>query len=395
MDDSNKKFNLWTMLLVLARRKKFIIGLVMICTLGAVATVLLLPKWYRAKTSILPSQHDQLSGLTGNFAQYALSSTGFDLPIMATPSDVYATMLNSETVSRAVTEELNLLEYFELDSFQKCHLYLKDNVQVSVTPEGIVEIYCLDKDPQMSANIANAYIEKLDLLNRQVKAAKASSDREFIYHRLDSTKTQLENARDRLLTFQTENKAVDLVSQKNLAIAAASELKTQLALANIDREVKLKTLSLSHPAVQSLDEKIKQFQNQLRSLETGDDNTSYLSLPLSDIPQLTIRLAVLQADLELQEKVYSLLTELYEEARIKEQKDTPTIAILEKAYPPDLKYKPKRSLIVAMTFFGSLCLAIFIALFADYMENLRRTSPADFEIMRQTKDEIVKKHLPE
>ncbi|MEZ5358016.1 MAG: Wzz/FepE/Etk N-terminal domain-containing protein [Candidatus Zixiibacteriota bacterium] len=390
MDDA-RKFNLWTMLLVIARRKVFIISLVAVCTVAAVVVALMLPKWYRAKTSMLPSQHDQLTGLTGNFAQYAMSSAGFDLPMMATASDVYATMLKSETISRAVTDRLNLKEYLKLDSYQKCHNYLRENVDIKVTPEGIVELYCLDKDPQMAADMANEYVRQLDLLNRNVKAAKAKSDREFVFNRLDSTKTILEQARDRLLDFQMTHKAVDLVSQKNLAITAATELKTQLALARVERDVKKKSLSATHPTVVSLDERISQLENQITSLETGTGDDTYLNLPLSEIPALTIKLAQLEADVKLQEEVYSLLTELYEEARIKEQKDTPTIAVLETAYPPDLKYKPKRSIIVAGALFGSLCLAIFIALFADYLENLRRTSPTDFDIMRQARDELSKK----
>ncbi|MCK5124881.1 MAG: hypothetical protein KAR42_01355 [candidate division Zixibacteria bacterium] len=391
MEDSNKSFNLWTMFVVLARRKKFIISFVVVCTIGAIGIALLLPKWYRAKTSILPSQHDQLVGLSGNFAQYTLSSAGFDLPIMATPSDVYATMLQSETIARAVSDKLSLQQYLGIKTFQECYYYLKDAVDIAVTPEGTVEIYCLDKDPEMAAQIANQYIEQLDLLNRKVKAAKAKSDREFIYYRLDSTRTRLDDARNKLLEFQIDNKAIDLVSQKNLAIASATELKTELAMTRVSLDVKKESFSESHPAVKSLESRTAQLEKQIREIESGRGGSSYLNLPLDQIPGLTIRLTELQAEVELQEKVYGLLTELYEEARIKEQKDTPTISILETAYPPELKYKPKRSLIVAATFICSLLLAVFLSLFADYLENLRRSSPSDFELMQEARKKITGK----
>ena len=86
-----------------------------------------------------------------------------------------------------------------------------------------------------------------------------------------------------------------------------------------------------------------------------------------------------------------MLTELYEEARIKEQKDTPTISVLETAYPPEIKYKPNRSIIVLATFFASFILAVFISLFADYLENLRRTSPSDFELIDQARKKFTGK----
>ena len=123
---------------------------------------------------------------------------------------------------------------------------------------------------------------------------------------------------------------------------------------------------------------------------SGGEN-SYFDLPLAEIPQLTIRYTQLTTDVALQERIAELLTGLYEEARIKEQKDTPTIAVLETAYPPEIKYRPRRVLIVGLTFACSVALAVFLALFADYLADLRRSSPADFELLNQVRKEITDK----
>lgn len=389
MEEANRSFNLWKMLLVIARRKFFITAFVFLATLIAVITALVLPEWYRAKASILPSQFDQPLGITGNFTQFSLSSAGFELPIMATPSDVYATMLKSETVARQVIEGNRLLDYFNMKSVQKCYLYLMEKTRVKVTGEGIVEIYFEDKDPETAATIANSFINNLDALNRQVKSAKAASDRDFIKSRLEKTESLLDSARINLISFQKRYKAVDLDEQKNVAIIAATELKKQLALTEVNLEVKRKMYSDDHPEVNKLKNEVDQIREQLAEIERGtNQQDSYFSVGLDSMPALTARFAELEADIGIQEKVLALLTGLYEEARIKEQRDTPTISVLEKAYPPEIKYKPKRAIIVAATFSISLVLAIFIALFADYLENLRRTSPADFELVNQVRNEI-------
>jgi uncharacterized protein involved in exopolysaccharide biosynthesis len=391
MEDNNRNFNLWKMLLVLAHRKVFITGFVLVCTLAAVAIALLMPKWYRAKTSILPSQYDQNIGLTGNFAQFTMSSAGFELPIMATPSDVYATMLKSETISRALIEDMSLLDYYGESSVQRCLLYMKEKTKVSVTGEGVIELYFQDKDPEFAARVANAYIKQLDELNREVKAGKAKQDREFIYQRLQNTKALLDSAQARLLRFQSENSAIDLEKQRDMALDAAASLKTQLALTTVSLDVKKNVFSADHPEIQRLELEVTELKRQLETLEKGTGKDSYLNMPLSEIPRLTAEYAELKSEVALQEKVYLLLTELYEEARIKEQKDTPTIAILETAYAPEIKYKPKRSIIVLATFLASLALAVFISLFADYLENLRRTSPSDFELMDQARKKFTGK----
>lgn len=385
-------FNLWRILLVLARRRKFIIGFVLTATLVAVVVVLVMPKWYQAKTSILPSQYDQPMGISGNFAQYALSSSGFDLPIMATPSDVYATMMKSETVARAVIEENNLLTHYRLASFQEGHLYLRDKTQIKITGEGVVELYFEDKDPQMAARVANSFITNLDRINRQVRAGKAKADKEFIEHRLLDTQAALDSARTALLTFQTENKAIDLEQQKDMALSAASELKARLVVTQVTLDIKKNIYSADHPEIRRLETEVGELKRQLATIEQGSSETpTYFTLALSEMPRLARRYAELKASVDIQTKVFDLLTSLHEEARIKEQKDTPTISVLETAYPPDLKFKPKRTLIVLVTFAAALVLAVFFALFADYLENLRRLSPADYDLLRQARNAFIGK----
>jgi uncharacterized protein involved in exopolysaccharide biosynthesis len=391
MDDTNRSFNLWKMLLVLAHRRIFIISFVLVCTVTAVVVALVLPKWYRAKTSILPSQYDQQIGISGNFAQFSMSSAGFELPLMATPSDVYATMLKSETIGRAIIEDLNLRDYLGIASVQKCLDYLKDKTSVNVTGEGVIEIYFQDKNPEMAARIANCHVKHLDAVNREVKSGKAKSDREFIYDRLLSTKASLDSIQARLLKFQIDNSAIDLERQRDLVIDAATQIKTQLALIKISLDVKKKAYSAGHPEVQRLELQVSEYKRQLAALETGDGEESFLNLPLSKIPRLSAEYAELRSEVALQEKVYSLLTEFHEEARIKEQKDTPTISVLETAYPPEIKHKPKRSIIVLATLLASLALAVFISLFADYLENLRRTTPSDFELIDQARKKFTGK----
>lgn len=391
MEDSRDSFNLWKMLLVLAKRKVFIAAFVAVCTVGAIAVAFLLPKWYRAKTSILPSQYDQHMGISGNFAEFTMSSAGFELPIMATPSDVYATMLKSETVRRAVIDELGLRDHYGVKSMHKMLIRLRDKTDIKVTGEGVVQLYYQDKDPDMAARIANAYIRHLDELNREVRSGKAKSDRLFIHSRLEATKVNLDNAQAALLDFQRKNSTINLDKQRDLALDAAAKIKTQLGLTRVSLDVKSQSYSPDHPEVKRLKLEVAELERQLASLETGQGRSSYLNLPLANIPALSVQYADLQSEVATQEKICDLLTGMYEEARIKEQKDTPTISVLETAYPPEVKYRPMRGLIVISTFLASICLSVLIALFADYLENLRRISPSDFDLMDQVRKRLTGK----
>jgi tyrosine-protein kinase Etk/Wzc len=225
-------------------------------------------------------------------------------------------------------------------------------------------------------------------LNREVRSSKAKYDRIFISGRLARTKANLDSAQAALLDFQEKNSTVDLDKQRDLSLDAAAKIKTQLALTRVSLDVKRRSYSEDHPEVRRLELEVKELENQLKALETGRGQLSYLNLPLDEIPSLSVKYADLKSEVGIQEKIYDLLTGMYEEARIKEQKDTPTISVLETAYPPEIKYLPKRGLIIVSSFMASLCLAILLALFADYIENLRRTSPSDFELMDQVRKKL-------
>ena len=49
---------------------------------------------------------------------------------------------------------------------------------------------------------------------------------------------------------------------------------------------------------------------------------------------------------------------MYEQAKVEEQKSIPTIMVIDKAVPSQIKYSPKKSVIILGTFF--LALFIFI-----------------------------------
>ncbi len=74
---------------------------------------------------------------------------------------------------------------------------------------------------------------------------------------------------------------------------------------------------------------------------------------------------LLSREARIKEMLYELLTKEYELAKIEEAKSMPTIQILDKAVPPQFKYKPKRRVIVASSFGVGLFAAIFFAFLRD------------------------------
>ena len=83
---------------------------------------------------------------------------------------------------------------------------------------------------------------------------------------------------------------------------------------------------------------------QLNQIEYGSLNEEHggnnLFPNLSEIPELAIQLYRLKREVEIQNNLFTFLTQQYEEAKIQEVKNTPTIQILDIAVEPEKKIKP-------------------------------------------------------
>ena len=84
---------------------------------------------------------------------------------------------------------------------------------------------------------------------------------------------------------------------------------------------------------------------------------------IQDSPLLQLGLERLLRDVEIQTQVYITLQQQYELARINEVKETPSVVILDKAFPSTYKSSPKRKLIIVVSFFLGLILSVAITTF--------------------------------
>ena len=79
----------------------------------------------------------------------------------------------------------------------------------------------------------------------------------------------------------------------------------------------------------------------------------------------------LQRELEIQNELFKFLTMEYEEAKIEEAKDIPTVQVLDKAKIPERKSRPRRVLLVISIFLANIILnVLYIISYTNYNKNL-------------------------
>lgn len=388
---ASRDFNIWDYLAVLVKWRKFIVlNFVVVCVI-ATGFSFLLPKWYRAKATLLPPI-EKTSGLFGVTAALPELQLGeLALPGIKSPADIFKAILESRTVAEGVINKLGLMEIFGTKNLDDAILRLWDQTRIEITNEGLIGISVEERNSILAARIANCLIEELDRVNQNTSVTQAKSTRIFVEARLEETLRDLKESEEALRIFQENNKTVSLPEQTTALIQSAAELKARQVSIEVEKGVLLKALSRTHPQVVLLQSEIDELQKQLNQITLGNelvDQTEEMDqmstrgdfeIPLSEVPTVGLQLARLTRDVKIQEAIFELLTQQYEQAKIQEAKDTPTVQVLDHATPPSRKVKPKRALIGITAGISATLIVMLALLLYTRFEMVREEDPEKYK----------------
>ncbi len=371
--------NFWLFLELLATRKRLIISVVVLVTILSAIVSFLLPKWYTANALLLPPKNVSIptSG-ESNWSEVLSVTSGLNLPVRATPSDIYVRMMKSGAVTSRIIDRFDLADRYETVNFEKTRLTLMSHVDIRVSDEGLLVVSVEDREPQIAADIANAFIEELEHVSSEIVADRISKTRDFLSGRLGQVRMELDSSREELKEFQMKYKAVDFDEQTRLAVEQAIALKVQLAELEFETRVSGLTLNKDNTELVRLDRRRNIVKNQLRQLETETPDSSFFSRPGASIPSLKGEYEILYSRVRVAEALYLVLLEQNEQSKVKEYDNLPTVSVLDTARAPSLRSYPQRTLIVGASFSLAIIFAIFLAGGVEYLSRMRHSNPEDY-----------------
>ncbi|MCH6558376.1 MAG: hypothetical protein IH803_09195 [Nitrospirae bacterium] len=374
-DDEVNLLDYWR---VIWKRRWLIGGLCVAAVLTAMVVSLQMPKIYESTATLLPQfDSKQGGGLGALLAASGAQSFGISLPGMpATPTDIFVAMLKSRTMADDVIKQFNLFELYEAKTMQGARKALEGQTKIKVSKEKVIKITVESEDPQLAADIANFYVTKLDRLNRTLNVSKASQNRAFIEQRLDETRVNLVKAEETLKEFQVKNKTVAVEAQSQAMFTAAAQVQAQISANEVELQVMRSYLSPDNPELARVRSSIEELKKQLRLLEFGKNGKGMLPgdrlhPAMITVPLLALDYGRLMRELKVQETLYGMLTSQYEQAKIAEARDTPTVQVLDPAIPAEMKSKPRIRLNMMIAGVLALFLSIFLAFFLEYLDRIR------------------------
>ena len=319
------------------------------------------PITYDAQTTILPpEQNSQFGSLGGLIAGQDFSNliTG---GASNSSSQLYEEILKSRTAAIFVVNKFNLVKYFNVNNIYEAAKKLEKSLTVEITKEGIIKVDAevstplfpfagnvKDSTRNLAAELSNAFVDALDKINKEKLSSKAGKARQYIETQLTETKSRLDSAETNLTEFQQRHKAISLPEQLSAAIDAASKLKSEIVKDEVELGIARNNLREDSKEVASLKENLIELKTQYGKMEAGSND--YL-LSFKDLPVLSKQLASLLREVKIQNEVYLLLQQQYYKEKIQENRDLPTVQVLDRAIPPLKASSPR---IIFSTFTGAL-----------------------------------------
>ena len=111
---------------------------------------------------------------------------------------------------------------------------------------------------------------------------------------------------------------------------------------------------------------------QLEKLEAGQGSGQDPLNPAGGMPQARLEYMRLLREAKFNEYLYGLLQKQFEMAKLGEVKDAAVIQVIDDAVPPQVRFKPKRRLMVMLAAVLGFFLSVFAAFFLEFLENARR-----------------------
>jgi capsule polysaccharide export protein KpsE/RkpR len=219
-----------------------------------------------------------------------------------------------------------------------------------------------------------------NILNEKAYTA-AKRNRIFLEERVKQTELKLSQAEQDFKDFQQKYNIVAIDKQMEEGLKIYAELVAKLSEKEMQLEVMRRITSPDNPDVVTLNYEINELRKKIRELEEGQramqvkgyilDRSKKLIIPLENVPELAMEYIRRRRELEIQNEIYKVLLKSLEQARIEEEKETLSFEVIDYAYTPRFKYKPKRKLIVMVSFVSSLFVGVFLALLLDSIRERR------------------------
>lgn len=362
IESSEETVSLLDMLDVLVRHRKQLLVIPIVAALLGIVVSLVLPAVYKGTAKLLPPQQSQ-SGASALLAQLGGAAGLAGVPGIKNQSDLYIGMLKSRTVADKLVEKFDLMKRYDTDSRERARAQLEAATTITSGKDGLLTIEVEDRNQKLVAKITNAYIDELLNLTKVLATTGAAQSRLFYERQLYLAKDGLVKAEIALKSALDSNGVISVDAETRTILETSARLRAQVSAKEIQLASLKAFVTAENPEYKRAAAELENSRIELARLENGRMTDASQSGPASK--QRSFDNIQLMRELKYRQMLYETLAKQFEIARLEEAKDPSVVQVLDAAVEPEYRSKPKRAIIVLVSAFAGLLLAIAWAFASD------------------------------
>jgi uncharacterized protein involved in exopolysaccharide biosynthesis len=374
------------------RSRRFILGLALAGAVIMAGVSFLMPRWYRATTSIFPPEPSMSMPMYAQLVQQLSAPLLGPVASGAAPETIYVEMLKSRTLGEQIIDEFGLMKAYKADRIEEALDGFHSHFAFNLLDNGLLIFSFEDRDPERAAQITNRMTELLDQITRDLKIGRAARTRTFVEEQVKEREQLLAAAETELKEFQQTHNTVDIDEQLRSAMDLITELSARAIALETEMQIMEHYTSTSSEEYQRKQTEYREVVRQLTKLKShgeGDKDMVRSFIPtLDEVPEVALQYIRLRRAVEVQTAVYTMLINEYEKARIEEARDTPTIQVLDPAQAPTIRSRPQRKLVVLAGAMLGLGWATVIALVGAMWREGRGNAGIAREVLQPVVDDF-------
>lgn len=232
---------------------------------------------------------------------------------------------------------------------------------------GLITISAETMDANLSAQITNSYIEHLTRFANEPQRKKLL----FLSEQLAQVTKDLNEAQESLKKFQDENKMFTLEEYAKSIVERMTKLQTE----KFSTEVSMQTQDRLMQSFGSMPELIK-----LEALKVAEatrikaisDEITVTQTAMESLPKLALEFARLRVALSVKEKLFTMITEQYELAKIAIADESSAFDVIDSPLVPELKSKPKRATMVILAGLLAGVIGVFSSFLIEFIQKRKQ-----------------------
>lgn len=232
---------------------------------------------------------------------------------------------------------------------------------------GLITISAETMDANLSAQITNSYIEHLTRFANEPQRKKLL----FLSEQLAQVTKDLNEAQESLKKFQDENKMFTLEEYAKSIVERMTKLQTE----KFSTEVSMQTQDRLMQSFGSMPELIK-----LEALKVAEatrikaisDEITVTQTAMESLPKLALEFARLRVALSVKEKLFTMITEQHELAKIAIADESAAFDVIDSPLVPELKSKPKRATMVILAGLLAGVIGVFSSFLIEFIQKRKQ-----------------------